>query len=82
MPPPELFQYLEQVHGTPIDAFVNGDAAPYISNSHREALNSAGLQIFEPSQAYCVADHPTFKWDCLVGKSTLVLLPIRGSWFG
>ena len=35
----------------------------------------ADLPIFEPAQTYCVADHPTFEWECLVGKSTLVLLP-------
>jgi hypothetical protein len=61
MPPPELFQYFEQVHGTPIDAFINADGAPYISSSHRGALVEAELQIFEPAQAYCVADHPTFE---------------------
>ena len=75
MPPPGLFQYLEQVHGTPIDVFINSDGAPYISNSHREALDCAGLQIFAPVQSYSVADHPTFEWDSLVGKATLVLLP-------
>ena len=75
MPPPELFQYFAQVHGTPVDAFLNGDGAPYISNSHREALVEADLPIFEPLQTYCVADHPSFDWDCLVGKTTLVLLP-------
>ena len=75
MPPPEVFQYLEQVHGTPIDAFVNSDSAPYIGNSHRESLDCAGLQVFAPTQAYSVADHPTFEWDCLVGKATLVLPP-------
>ena len=45
MPPPELFQYFEQVHGTPIDAFLNGDGAPYISDFHRKALVEADLQI-------------------------------------
>ena len=81
LPPPILLKLILEYKGTSVDVLLTGDGAPYLFATQVEQPSETTL-TFVPGISNSVADYgmANFARSCLVGKTTLLLLPEFAPW--